>query len=256
MFEFPLTKANRLQLAQAFRHVDRVDLTIDCVVEGQMGKVWVDQLDQPTVFQIQTGPFSYLAGEPEGIPAQELFHNLPADMLLMPSAPGWLEAARTYFVDRLCPFDRYRFSDEHLSPEHLHSCLEATPFAERIERIDLGLAQNVWGRDHFIDLMEYESPQDFMERGIGTVSSQHGSILGAAYASLVCSRGIEVSIYIEEEFRRQGLATALASALLLWCLERGLEPHWDAANPESWRLASKLGYQFLGSYEAYYLWNH
>ncbi|HWQ83455.1 MAG TPA: GNAT family N-acetyltransferase, partial [Anaerolineales bacterium] len=103
---------------------------------------------------------------------------------------------------------------------------------------------------------EYDSAEDFVERGIGYVSIQQGEILGAAFASLVNSRGIEVSIYVEEAHRRQGLATALASALLISCLERRLEPHWDAANPESCRLASKLGYQFQGSYEAYYLWTH
>jgi predicted GNAT family acetyltransferase len=65
---------------------------------------------------------------------------------------------------------------------------------------------------------------------------------------------MEVSIYVLEDYRRQGLATALASNLLSWCLEHNLEPHWDAANPESCRLASKLGYKFMGSYEAHYLW--
>ena len=64
----------------------------------------------------------------------------------------------------------------------------------------------------------------------------------------------ENRLQIAHAFRRQGLATALASALLLWCLERGLEPHWDAANPESVRLAKKIGYQFSGSYTAYYGW--
>lgn len=254
MFEFPPTKANRLQLARAFRQVERVDLSLDCVLEGQMGKAWVDHLDQPAAFLIQTGPFVYLAGDPERAPARAMLNSLPAGMLLMPSAPGWLEAAQAYFGDLLRPFDRYRCSAEDLSQDHLHSCLAATPFSTVIGRIDLGLAKSVWGLDHFLDLSEYDSPQDFVERGIGYAASQDGIILGAAYASLVCSRGIEVSIFVEEAFRRQGLATALASSLLLWCLERGLEPHWDAANPESLLLAKKLGYKFSGSYEAYYVW--
>ena len=83
MFEFPLTKANRLHLARAFRLVERVDLSIDCVLEGQMGKAWVDHLDQPAIFQIQTGSFVYLAGEPDGTPAQELLDKLPAWILQM-----------------------------------------------------------------------------------------------------------------------------------------------------------------------------
>jgi GNAT superfamily N-acetyltransferase len=77
-------------------------------------------------------------------------------------------------------------------------------------------------------------------------------ILGAAYSSLVCSKGIEVSIYVEKKYRRQGVARALGSRLLLECLRRNLRPNWDAANPESCRLALKLGYVFTEFYEAYF----
>lgn len=76
--------------------------------------------------------------------------------------------------------------------------------------------------------------------------------MGVAYSSLVCSQGIEVSIYVEEAYRRQGVATALGSRLLLECLTYNLRPNWDAANPESVKLAKKLGYLYLESYDAYY----
>jgi RimJ/RimL family protein N-acetyltransferase len=48
------------------------------------------------------------------------------------------------------------------------------------------------------------------------------------------------------------MATALASCLLLHCLEDHRQPHWDAANPESCALAEKLGYRKVGEYRAYY----
>jgi len=35
--ELELTKMNRLKIARAFRDVPRVDMSIPCVVEGQMG---------------------------------------------------------------------------------------------------------------------------------------------------------------------------------------------------------------------------
>ncbi len=76
--------------------------------------------------------------------------------------------------------------------------------------------------------------------------------MGVAYSSLVCSTGIEVSIYVEEKYRRQGVATALGSRLTLECLRRGLRPNWDAATPESCKLAKKLGYVFTEAYDAYY----
>lgn len=79
-----------------------------------------------------------------------------------------------------------------------------------------------------------------------------GKTVGVAYSSLVCSRGIEVSIFVDAAHRRQGMATTLGSKLLLACLQRGLHPNWDAANPESVTVAEKLGYQRTSSYEAYF----
>ena len=51
-FELPLMKANRLRLARAFRDSKWVDLAIDCVLEGQMGRAFVDDLDSPAAFMI------------------------------------------------------------------------------------------------------------------------------------------------------------------------------------------------------------
>jgi len=254
MVEYPFTKANRLQLAHAFHQVEHVDLSIDCVIEGQMGHAFVDQIESPLVYKIQTGPFVYMAGEPACPQGQEMLDSIPQGMLLMPSSPGWLQAALAFYKEGLRPFDRYRFSAAQLSLEHLQTCRASTPFDQLIQRMQLPLAQEFWGQEHFIDLSDYDSPADFIQRGIGYTFSQQNNVVGAAYASLVCSRGIEVSIFVEDNYRRQGLATALASHLLGWCLEHNLEPHWDAANPESCSLAMKLGYKALGSYEAHYLW--
>jgi hypothetical protein len=44
--ELELTKVNRLKVAQAFRGNKRVDFSIECVVEGQLGRVFVDDPSQ------------------------------------------------------------------------------------------------------------------------------------------------------------------------------------------------------------------
>ena len=64
--EYPLTKANCIKLEKAFRNVPRVDISIECVLEGQMGKAYVNDLDDPSVYKIQVGPFFYLAGDTFG----------------------------------------------------------------------------------------------------------------------------------------------------------------------------------------------
>jgi hypothetical protein len=48
------------------------------------------------------------------------------------------------------------------------------------------------------------------------------------------------------------VATALCARLLQESLARGLRPHWDACCPESVKLAKKLGYTFVETYESYF----
>jgi GNAT superfamily N-acetyltransferase len=251
--EYPLTKPNRIRLAQAFRDVANVDLSIECVVEGQMGKASVDDLDTPHVFQIQTGPFIYFAGDPSHPAAGELLQAVRPWMIVMPSASGWLEALQAMYGERLFGFDRYSFSAASLSAAHLESLLAASEWQGRIQQMDEEFAARIWGTEHFVDLSDYDSPADFAERGVGFYTTEQDYVLGAAFASLVCSRGIEVSIFVRKEQRQRGLATALGAQLARWCLERRMEPHWDAANPESCKLALKLGYRPGGEYLAYYV---
>ncbi len=251
--EYPLTKANRIQLARAFREVPRVDLSMDCVIEGQMGKAYVDDIQNPSAYKIQTGPFFYFAGDAASAGGQEMLKGIQPWTLFMPSSAGWLEAGKNMYGEKLLGFDRYSFSTECLSLENLGKLSSQTAFHEAVKQIDLALAAQVWDQDHFIDLSDFESPADFVQRGIGYYVERNGKILGAAYSSLVCSRGIEVSIFVSEDYRRQGMATMLAACLASWCLKNNMDAHWDAANPESCKLAQKLGYIPKGKYQAYYL---
>ena len=96
-----LTKANRLLLARAFRHNPRVDYSIDCVLEAQMGQAFVDDPDQPTAYRISIGPFWYFAGNAGGPGGRALLAEWPAYNLFMPSPPAWADAARETFGERL-----------------------------------------------------------------------------------------------------------------------------------------------------------
>jgi GNAT superfamily N-acetyltransferase len=250
---YPLTKANRIRIARAFQHVPRVDLSIDCVIEEQMGQAFVDSLDNPSVIMLQVGSFLYLAGDARSAVGIEMIQGLPPGSFIMPSTPGWAEMIVEQMGERLVTLDRYSFSNENLNRGHIDKLCAESPYNQQIKPIDAVIARRFWGQEHFIDLSTYQSPDDFLERGIGYCLQEREEVIGAAYATLVCSRGIEVSIYVMPAYRRQGIATGLASHLLSWCLQKGLDANWDAANPESCKLALKLGYKYTGSYTAYYL---
>jgi GNAT superfamily N-acetyltransferase len=249
--EYPLTKSNRLQLARAFRDVPRVDISIECVLEDQMGKAYVDNLENPSAYKIMVGPFFYLAGDAFSEGGHEMLKEIKTYNLFMSASTGWVEAGRKLYGERLVAFERYSYSSKNLSIEHLHQLCQTS--IHDIRPMDIALLEKVWGRDHFIDISDFDSPSDFLERGIGYYAGKNGEVIGAAYSSLVCNQGIEISLFVSEDHRRKGVAAALSANLIKRCLENNMDAHWDAANPESCRLAEKLGYVPAGNYEAYCL---
>jgi len=254
MKEISLNKSNRIRLAQAFRDAPHIDLGIDCVIEGQMGQAFTDEQDNPAVFMIGLGGlFCYFAGQSASPAARHLVQELPAHRLLMPSAPGWIDLVKSIHPRSLIPQTRYSFSSDSLLLPHLQKLMEGCSWVDRIRSVDVPMA-GVCRRDpqSLIEISDYDSGQDFVERSIGYYAMDGDVLAGVAYGSLVCSRGIEVSIFVEPQYRRKGLSTCLACALLIYCLKHRMEPHWDAANLESCHLAEKLGYIPVGTYEAFY----
>ena len=251
-YELELNKFNRLMLAKAFLKNKRVDYVIDCVLEGQMGKAFVDDLACPKAYRITTGPFWYFAGIARSPGGYRMIEDFPAYQLLMPSPAEWLEIAWEVHP-QLQSFPRYSFSTERLSKDHLESIMWKSKYKDQVVPLDVELVTKLTERpESYLEIADYKGVEDFITRGMGFAVMDGDEILGAAYSSLVCSKGIEVSIYVEEKYRRQGVARALGSRLLLECLRRNLRPNWDAANPESCRLALKLGYVFTEFYEAYF----
>lgn len=218
-----------------------------------MGQAFVDDLRQPTAFCITVGPFWYLAGDANSPGGRALIQEFPAYSLLMPSPSEWVEAACEVFQDRLENLTRYSFSPDPLSEADLAGLFDESPHRDRIVALDNDLVVALAAKpESYFEIGDFDSAADFLDRGIGYAAIEGEPVMGVAYSSLVCSRGIEVSIYVEEQYRERGVGTALASRLVLECKRQGMRPNWDAANPESRKLAIKLGYEFVEAYDAYY----
>jgi GNAT superfamily N-acetyltransferase len=182
-----------------------------------------------------------------------MIEDLSPMSLLMPSPPAWLALARSVYGEKLSTMPRYSFRSDGLSLSHLQGILQRSQLDADIVPLDAGLATEVWAGHPFVDLSMFDSGQDFAERGLGFCMIDKGEIIAAAYSSLVCSKGIEVSVFVMDEYRKRGLATALGSKLLSTCLAQGIAAHWDAANETSVHIAQRLGYGQAEEYEAYWV---
>lgn len=96
----------------------------------------------------------------------------------------------------------------------------------------------------------FDSTEDFTQTFIAVKDNKTAGFIDSA---LSCSKGVEVSLFVEEEYRRKGVATALSARFFMECLSNNITPHWDAANPESLALAKKLGMKLSLEYEAIYI---
>lgn len=96
--------------------------------------------------------------------------------------------------------------------------------------------------------VNFDSPEDFIARGFGYCALDGSKLACIGSSFVVCQRGVEIQIDTQENYRGRGLATAVAAAMIIHCLENNLIPGWDAATPISAGLAGKLGYTPQGEY--------
>ncbi|BBB89555.1 MAG TPA: GNAT family N-acetyltransferase [Methylomusa anaerophila] len=233
------------------------DMSVDSILEGQAGgniQIVLDNQENPKVVQIIQGTFTFFGGDANCSSARELVKGLLPKYAVQPANDDWLDLLKEIHKDNLYSVKRYSFSSESLRESHLRQIIDSNPNSSIITRIDLKKA-HAMNRDslnkfHFIN---YNSPEHFIEKGFGYCAIVDNNVVSACTTALVCKKGIEICIISQPKYRRRGFALLTAAQLVLHCLENGMEPHWDAANTMSRKLAEKVGYTCKGSYEVYKL---
>lgn len=226
------------------------DTMIRSCLQGIMGRVYSNAEGDAAAAVL--GDFCFLAGKPDR-------HLVTKDydrtfLILVPPNESWAALIRdTLPMSR--PYTRIAFRKEaDFDKKKLQALVDALPPEYRLRSIDAALYDRClsqpWSRDF---VSNYGSWEEYKRLGLGFVILQGDEILAGASAYSRFREGIEIEIDTREDHRRQGLASACASALILRCLEAGLFPSWDAHNPISAALAEKLGYQSAGDYIAYEL---
>ncbi|NJM87328.1 MAG: GNAT family N-acetyltransferase [Hydrococcus sp. RU_2_2] len=68
----------------------------------------------------------------------------------------------------------------------------------------------------------FRSHEDFINRGVALGILHQGRFVSGASTAAVGGGKVEIDIQTHDRFRRRGLARAVAAALILYCLDRGL----------------------------------
>ncbi len=246
-----LHPTKRSHLASLFVE-HRSTFLIDTVLEGHAGTAVVDDAARPNVARLYVADVVAFGGDAYHPHAASLVRGLPLEKGILPAPGGWRSLILDEHGDQIVATTRHSFSDRALNPKRLQQCRDALPPPYRIERIDERHARTLYERPDLLspDLVgHFQSPRDFVRRGIGFCVLIADRIVAGASSYVVCNRGIEIQVNTHPQFLRRGLATAVSAELILHCLQTGRDAHWDAANDASARLAVRLGYIPTGTYE-------
>lgn len=224
-------------------------------LQGVMGNAWADRIQNPTSAQIITADFCFFAGAPN----IKLAEHIPSDylsnyILMVPQNDEWAALIEQVYRNNNKRFMRYAIKKEPdiFDEAKLRSYVNKLPSDYIVRKIDEEIFNIVmsegWSKDFCSQFSGYN---DYKKRGLGYVILYNGKVVCGASSYTVYDKGIEIEIDTLKEYRRKGLALVCASKLILDCLNCGIYPSWDAANPASVALAEKLGYHFDKEYVTY-----
>ena len=221
---------------------------IDAVFEGgQVGRLFVDRPDRPTAALLARSYEYYVAGDSGPSEMRSFIADAPAEAGVfaelygyVPLTAGW-QAALLADTAALETIERreFKFDLPAVSAEALPKLpagIAIVPMGNALaEQVDADLGEHIgtfWGG--------YDR---FLAGGFGFCAMDGAAIAGAAYAAGASRRFANISIVTVPSHRRRGLATLLAAAFILRCLDLGLIPTWDAdrGNEASAAIALRLG---------------
>lgn len=228
-------------------------------LQGEMGRAWADNAQNPGCARIITGDFCFFAGNSEAAGAEELIRQFPEGnpssfCLLIPPDEGWSGKIAQIYGDRAEKTERYALKKEKNVFDHdrLSFYVRQLPNGYECKPITSALYKTVLREAWSADLCsQFTDEADYEKRGLGFALLHQGRVVCGASSYTVFRGGIEIEIDTHPDFRRKGLAKACSARLILECLDRGLYPSWDAANRASLSLAEALGYHFDKAYVAY-----
>lgn len=251
---YEVEKDNREKVATIFKGLN--DTLILSCIQGHMGKLFVTEKENIKAAQIVVDIFVFFAGDSDSKDAKELINNLKAESLVIVNDENWKKLIEETYKETAKKFNRYSFIKDfsNLKYEHIKEYLNKIPKGYRLEKVDKAIARS----ESFHKLSEdftsqYDSIDDYLNRGVGYCILKDNEVVSCASSYSIYNGGIEIEIDTHIDYRRKGLATIVAAALIIDCLDKGVYPNWDAANLTSVALAEKLGYVLDKPYDTYYI---
>ena len=216
---------------------------IEAVCSPDFGRAWVDDPVSPSVAVSQID-FWIVGGDPGAAAAAEALRMAPTSGTIITAGEAWDDLVRETLGAGVRERTRTGFATPHPQAwdrARLREMAASLPEGFAIRRVT---AESL---GTFLDVAKdftsnWRSPEACLAHGVGFGVFEGDRCVAGCGSFTLAGKRLEVEIDTEPGYRRRGLARAVAAALILHCLEAGIEPCWDAHNPESAALALQLGF--------------
>ncbi len=219
-------------------------------LDGFMGEVYVDDIQNPTFSLINAGRYSFIDGDCHSEFARFALLKLDLYYNSIIANTEWYKLIEEVFENR---FEiNYRYSlkkDTIFDLNKLEKFSKDIPDGFEIKKIDAEILNTIKNTDSYV--CNIGMSDNYEENGLGYVAYKDEKIVGVCTSNFVYKNSLEINLKVDEKYRRMGLATCLAANLIIDINKKNMYPSWDAANLNSLELAKKLGYEFDSKYEVY-----
>ncbi|UCG03470.1 MAG: GNAT family N-acetyltransferase [Candidatus Heimdallarchaeota archaeon] len=227
---------------------------IEAIPRLTTGKLWVDNLDNPSMALYSIPGINFLAGTPDPQNIDDLLGKIPSKENIFIPTTKWIEILKQYFGIKLGTFNRYALSATSLRLKNIRNLKEKLPRGFYFLDVDTSILNQIKDSIGFFIHLFFGDPESFMISGRGYCIKHDDTVISIASSLVPYTKSLEIQVDTIDspKYRRKGFATRVAAEMIEYCLENGIEPHWDADTIISRDFALKLGYTNPQSYSCYY----
>ena len=202
----------------------------------QTGDIYESDDGQAVLFWHYCG-FAYISGDPSDASLDGVYDLMETGtrrLILITND----DRVITYMNDHGVKIDhRIEYSYEGSAPVTINTD------RFRIVPVDEHNITKIEGR--IIPSFSWESDEQFLKNGFGFVAMEYDNICAVAFSSAVSDEEVDIGVETYEEYRRNGLAAALAHKMCEEITAGGRRPVWShaEANTGSGSTALKCGFK-------------
>jgi GNAT superfamily N-acetyltransferase len=221
----------------------RVHGCVEAVFSGEFGRAWADDADAPTVALAHID-FWLIGGDANAPAAADALRRIPQRGTIVTSGGMWDERVRSTLSGDMHERTRTGMATPMSTAwnrDRLQAMASAIPDGFEIQRVTESDVQAFASFEKDL-VANFGTIERYLESGIGFGVWHDGHWVAGCSSFTLAGGKLEMEIDTHPDFRRRGLARSVAATMILHCLDEGIEPCWDAHNPESAALALQLGF--------------